>query len=82
MRRKISQIDSINYRNRMLAAEKKLRDQKNRWSSDWQNSWINIESLTLSDASFAKIDTARKLGHAVIILPGNRNEILIYADPL
>lgn len=79
----ISQRQAREYRRRMIEAEATLQRQKSRWVSEWTPGWVNIETLFLSDASFARIETARKLGHAVIAVPGGRNnEVMFYAEKL
>ena len=83
MIRKISQPDARWYKSRAETAERVLQQQKNRWASEFRPGWVNIETLTLSDASFAKVDIARKLGHAVIVVPdGSSNQIRLYAERL
>jgi hypothetical protein len=78
---KISQRQARYYRKRAQELEGVLARQKQRWAREWTPG-INIETIRLSDASFAKIDVARKLGHAVIVSPGDANEILFYAEKL
>lgn len=82
MNMKISQRQARYYRKRTQGLEGVLARQKQRWAREWSPAWINIESIRLPDASFARIDTARKLGHAVIAVPRDSNEILFYAEKL
>jgi hypothetical protein len=82
MNMKISQRQARYYRKRTQDLEGVLARQKQRWATEWSPGWINIESIRLPDASFARIDTARKLGHAVIAVPRDNNEILFYAEKL
>lgn len=80
---KISQAQARWFKKRAETAEETLKQERNRWASAWRPGWVNFETLTLSDASFAKVDVARRLGHAVVVVPGNRsNEIMFYADRL
>lgn len=77
---KISQRQASYYRKRCMELEEILSRQRNRWASDWSPGWVHIESLTLADASFAKVTTARLLGHAVVLIPGNGTSVMLYAD--
>jgi hypothetical protein len=80
---KISQRQARYYRKRTMELESILARQKHRWSLDWAPGWVNIEALILNDSAFAKVDTARKLGHAVVVSPGSKyNEIVFYAEKL
>jgi hypothetical protein len=80
--RKLSQREARRIKKRVGELELRLKQQRDRWSSDWGPDWVNIETLTLTPESFAKIKTARLLGHAVILLPHNGTQVLVYADRL
>jgi hypothetical protein len=82
MTNSISQREARKLRKRVTQLEEILRNQKNRWRSEWGPGWVNIERVTLSDAAYAKIATARLLNHAVIVLPDTANEIRFYAERL
>lgn len=79
---KISQRQAQRDRKRLDEVEAILKRQKNRWATDWVPGWINIETLTVPDTAFAKIATARLLGHAIVISPDSGNSIRFYADKL
>jgi len=80
---KISQREAHRLKKRVAQLESERRNMRNAWASEWRGGWINIERLAFGVESFAKIITARKLGHAVILLPeGNGTNVLIYADRL
>jgi hypothetical protein len=80
---KISQREARRLRKRVEQLEAEQIRLRSRWASDWGPGWVNIESLTLTPESFAKVRTARLLDHAVVILPSARtNEVLLYADRL
>lgn len=82
-RKKISQVEAWSLRHRVKSLEKELRDQKNRWRSDWSNNWVTVDSFILSDEQFARVDTARRLQHAVVLVPdGPGNKVRLYADRL
>lgn len=80
--KKIGRRQAMWYRKEAMRLEMVLANQRNRWASEFRPGMVNIETLTLSDASFAKIETARKLGHAVIVIPDSGNRVLFYADKL
>ena len=82
-RRKISQTDAWMYFHKSQRLERILQEQKNRWRTEWQEGWVNIETLILTDTPFAKLATARLLGHALIILPdhdNSNNRVRVYAE--
>jgi hypothetical protein len=81
-RMKISQRQARRDRKRLEEVEAILARQKNRWSSEWVAGWINIETLAVPEISFAKIATARLLGHAVIVTPDSGNSVRFYAVKL
>lgn len=79
---KISQRQARYFRKRALELEAVIDRQKQRWSGEWAPGWVNIETLTLSDVSFAKIATTRSLGHAVVVIADSEKRIRFYADKL
>lgn len=81
-RLKISQSDARWYKKRADEAESTLRNQRNRWASEFRPGWVNIETVILEPTSFAKISTARLLGHAVIVVADSDNRIRFYAEKL
>jgi hypothetical protein len=79
----ISQSTARWYKMRAEKAEATLKQQKNRWASEWAPTWVNIETLCLSSTEFAAVSTARLLGHAVIVVPEDRGtNVRLYAEPL
>ena len=80
--RKIGQRQAQYYRKQYLELQKLLADQKNRWKSDWVPGWTNIASIRLEPADFAKIATARLLGHAVVVQVQYSDQVNFYADKL
>jgi len=77
---KISQREARRLRKRVIELEQQFWRMRNRWATDFGPGWVNIETLTLSDASYAKLSTARKLDHAVVVVMGDNNRALFYAD--
>lgn len=79
---KISQRQAREYRRRMTEAEATLQRQKGRWASDWSPGWVNIETLQVNETEYAAISTARKLEHAIVLVPSTGNQVLVYAEKL
>lgn len=80
---KISQARARYYKKRMEEMDTILRRQKNRWALEFAPGWVNIEAICLTPESYAKLSTARLLGHAVVVVPANRGtEVRLYADRL
>jgi hypothetical protein len=83
VRKKISQRAARWMQKRIEDLERERGRQRDRWASDWDQSWVNIETLTLSDSSYAKVKTARALKHAVIVLPAESGTVVrLYAERL
>lgn len=78
----ISQREARRLRKRVIELEDILDRERNRWATGWRPGWVNIETLLFSDASFAKVDISRKLGHAVVCVPSEGNKVMLYADRL
>ena len=81
--KKISQREALRLKKRVAELDALQRRQSHHWATDWGPRWVRIESLNLTDISFAKIKTARALGHAVILVPsGSGTDVLLYAERL
>jgi hypothetical protein len=79
----ISQREARRLHKRVEELERVLRTQRNNWAGDWIPGWVHIDSLSLAGEDWATVKTARKLGHAVIIvLSTDGRTALIYADKL
>lgn len=78
---KISQREARRLRKRVEQLERDERDRRSAYVSSWPGG-VNIDSFTIDEASFAKIDTARKLSHAVVVTTDNRLQLRFYALPL
>jgi len=79
---KISQRKAAYYRKRCMDLERTIARQKERWTGVWNPGWVHIKTLHLDEAEFASISTARKLGHAVVVVEGSATDIRLYADKL
>ena len=82
MRKKISQQQARLLQRRVIELEAVLDGQKNRWREDWSPGWVNIWNLTVSEDTFARVSTARLLGHAVIVVPAGSDTVRFYAERL
>ena len=79
----ISQREARRLQKRVDELESVILRQKNRWSSDWSPGWVSIETLVLTPESYAKVTTARVLGHALILVPSSLGtEVRMYAERL
>ena len=82
-RKKISQGEAWSLRHQVKRLLREQERMRNRWSMEWADGWANIDTFVLSDAQFARVATARLLGHAVVVVPsGNSNTVRLYADRL
>ena len=77
---KISQRSARAYKRRVEELEKILIQEKGRWGAELGPGWINIETLILSSESYAKVDTARRLNHEVILRCEIDNQLRLYAE--
>lgn len=81
-RRRISQREARGWRKRAIAAEHKLDIQANHWVKEWPNGvHIASERSVLAHTS-SSIRTARKLGHAVVVVAREDGELIYYACPV
>lgn len=71
MSRHISQREAQKLLKRNLQLERELAEQRRGWSSDWPSSTA-IDGWTLCEAQYARVETARRLKHAVVIVPQGR----------
>lgn len=65
--KRFSQREARRLRKRVDELESQIRKQHNNWSSDWPGG-VHIGSISWAarDITVARIETARKLGHAVV----------------
>ena len=79
----ISQREARRLRKRVIELEDILNAQMQRWSGKWVPGWVNFATVTLDEATYAKVTTARLLDHAVIAVPsGSGTVISLYAERL
>lgn len=75
---KISQREAMRLKKRVSDLEANLKHQRNSWSSDWPGG-VNIATLTIPETSYEVIRTARKLGHAVVVVNDDRQSVRFMA---
>lgn len=80
--KKIGQRQAAWYLKRVKELERQIERQKNAFIGDFGPGWVNIEALQLTPESFAKLKTARLLGHAVVCVTSGSNTVYLYASKL
>ncbi|KAF1008944.1 MAG: hypothetical protein GAK28_00576 [Luteibacter sp.] len=79
-RRAISQKEARALQQRVHELEVKENNRRKQWVTEYPDG-VHIGSLSVSDVTFARVRTARLLGHAVVVTEAN-NEINFYALPI
>ena len=77
---KISQREARRLRKRVSELERIDAGRKARWSSDYPGG-TNIDTLHVSETEWFIVRTAKALGHAVVVVPGNKPELRVYGIP-
>ena len=78
----ISQREARRLQIQVRNLNRQILIERQSWRSDWEHDWVNIATTTEGSAIMAAIKTARKLGHAVIVLPDGETTLRFYADKL
>lgn len=78
---RISQREARRLQTRVAQLERAEYERRSSFVSDWPGG-VNIASLVIDPIVMAKISTARKLGHAVVVTDRNEREAMFYALPL
>jgi hypothetical protein len=78
MSRKISQRQAQRLRKKLDELQRRESNNLHSWSSDWVGG-VNICTVEPGDRNRHIISTARKLGHAVVVMPADNFKLLIYA---
>jgi len=78
---KISQREARILKRRVIELERQLDNQRSRWSKDWPGG-VNIDTVEVNMSEWYIVKTARLLGHAVVIVPGDAPKLLVYGIPL
>lgn len=77
----ISQREARRLKRRVEQLERAECDRRSAYVSEWPGG-VNIDSFSVDAASFAKIETARKLSHAVVVTTDHTSQLRFYALPL
>lgn len=76
--KKISQREARRLRKRVAELEREKMLNASAWCREYIGG-VNIDTITVHNMDWAIISTARKLGHAVVVLPGDNSSLLVYA---
>jgi len=77
---RISQREARRLRQRVQLLEAAEMKRRRSWSMDWPGG-VNVETLTLQPSSAAIVRTARRLGHAVVVVIDNGDTARLMALP-
>lgn len=77
---KISQREARRLRKRVADLERADSARRERWTQNYPGG-TNIDTLTVSEVEWFIVRTARMLGHACVVIPGNMPQLLVYALP-
>lgn len=78
---KISQLEARRLKKRVAELESILEKQKAHWSHQWPGG-VHIGTVTVQPYEWHIADTARRLGHAVVVVPAEFPKLHIYGCPL
>jgi hypothetical protein len=76
--KKISQREAKALRKRVAELERHNEQNASAWAREYIGG-VNINTIAVKDVEWHIISTARKLGHAVIVLPTDNFKLLVYA---
>ena len=77
----ISQREARRLWKRLGELEHERDLQRNAWASEYPGG-VNIDTFDVDATTHARILTARKLGHAVVVTAHGKFELRLYALPL
>lgn len=78
---KISQREARRMRKQLAVLEEMEGERRRRWASDYPGG-THIRTMAAHPEDFVAVTTARKLGHACIVMPGETNMLKVVALPL
>lgn len=78
---KISQREARRLQKRVAQLESELSNQRHVWACDWPGG-VHIASQDSVNGTAGIVRTARKLGHAVVVVARDNGELLFYGLPL
>jgi hypothetical protein len=74
---KISQREAQRLRRRVQELERAEKDRRSRWATDYPGG-VHIDTIKVSDAEWHIVNTARLLGHAAVVVPGDMPQLRVY----
>lgn len=80
-RRRISQSEAMRLRAQVRALTSAVQMRANPYAQDFPGG-VHVGSIVLTDAQYAAVQTARRLGHAVIATAPNARQLELYAQPI
>lgn len=81
---KMSQREARTLKKRVAELEGILDKQRAAWAHEWPEG-VHLDTVSVNSSEWAIIRTARKLGHAVVVIPSasdNPNKLHVYGIPL
>lgn len=81
---KISQREARQLKRRVNELETELNRQRHNWTEEWPGG-VRIDTVDVNESEYHIADTARNLGHAVVVIPrllGSQWQFKVYALPL
>jgi hypothetical protein len=78
---KISQREARALKRRVAQLENDFKRQRESWIAEWPGG-VHIDNITVQHAEWHIAKTARRLGHAVVVVPGDQPQLKVYACPL
>lgn len=74
---KISQREARTLKKRVIELEATLQKQRGRWASEWPGG-THIDTINVQPVEWHIVSTARLLGHAVVVVPGDMPKLHVY----
>ncbi len=79
---KISQREARRLQKRIIELEAVIDQQRGSWNNEWPGG-VHVDTVKVNDIEYGIANTARKLGHAVVVVPreaqNKTHEFLVYA---
>lgn len=78
---KISQREAHRLKMRVAQLEAEKQTQRRGWNRDWPSSTV-IRRITTDDVTYTAVDIARRLSHAVVVVPDTNNQLVFFASDI
>ena len=73
----ISQREARRLRKRVAELEQADAGRRNRWAADYPGG-VNIDTIAVTETEWHVVQTARLLGHAVVVMCGDCPQLRVY----